>query len=404
MASNTFTPKPGTTYINDIKKTPFGSQAVVGQQVSSPSVRVGTVINKNTGAQVGQSTPGQLGNVAPSGGGQSSGGGGGQQSSGGGGSSLEDAAAAAAEARRQAAARKYDAQVNIANVAKGSAKGQYDWLVDTLGSNKKDLLDQVALNEQTGVQQYSDQTNKTQTGYDDAKKNILTTYRDLGTQQEKILRGAGVGQSSRSTEAQLRLNNLLGKDMSEVSKNEADALALIGNALNAFKEKIVLTKNSIETQTKSQIDKASLDYDNIIKSIDANLQLSANEREDAYAAAEVQLQQDTFNIKQWAAGAQSTANQTIASNKNALDDFIVQMTSNDKLLNGDLASKQTATNDLLSSISGTQLDQETAGVPKPGVYKASRAKSLADVYNQDNGVASGGVSAEQDPLLGALFA
>ena len=142
--------------------------------------------------------------------------------------SQTDAAKAAAEAKRQAAMRKYQAQAQIAQGAKESAAGQYQWLIDTLGSNKKDLLEQVTTNETQGLQNYADQEAKTKASYDSAKQEILATYRDLGREQERIMRGSGQGQSSRAQEATLRLNNLLGKDMSNITTNEADSLALIG--------------------------------------------------------------------------------------------------------------------------------------------------------------------------------
>lgn len=339
-------------------------------------------------------------------------------------SSSQDAAAAAAEARRQSALRSYEAKKNAAGVAKEAAKGQYDWMVNTLGSNKQDTLDQVALNEKTGVQGYEQNQAETQANYDKSRKEILSTYRDLKTEQEKILRGAGVASSSRSTEAQLRLNNLMGKDLSEVSTNEADAMAQIGNALSAFKEKVVLTRNSIETESKSQADKATMDYNNNIKTIDANLQLTANEREDAYASADAQLAADTASIQKWAAGLKLQVETTISNQASNLNDFIVDMTDNNKLLGADLSTKQQATDALVGDISTSlTLDAEGNLVnPSAGVQK-KKVKSLDELYDPTN-VAStntGGasssepnagtvqnlatnISAKNDPLLSAMFA
>jgi hypothetical protein len=422
-----------------------GPTAVVGKTVSSPYYNPGTVINSGTGAVIqkaaGPALPAPGTN--PQAANNNSGGGGGGGNSGSlreqmqkglvpwddnalakAEASQQDAAKVAAEARRQAAQRAYDGKVAVANQAKGDAKGQYDWLVNTLGSNKKDLLDQVTLNEKTGTDQYNLQGTQIKENYDKSRQEILTTYRDLNQQQEKILRGAGVSQSSRSQEAQLRLNDLMGKDMSQVSKGEADSLALIGNALATFQQKIVLTKNSIETEAKSKLDKAALDYDSMIKNIDVNLQLSANEREDAYAAAEAQLASDTANIKTWAAGVQFQAQQTIAQQKGVLDNFIVDMTSGDKLLNSDLTSKQQATKSLVDSIStSVTLDKEgNLGTPTQGVYKAAPARTLASLYEPQgvrpdglSSVALGSgtmqqtgtiqnVSARQDPLLNSIFA
>lgn len=337
--------------------------------------------------------------------------------------SQEDAARAAAEARRQAAKRSYEGKVAAAGQAKESAKGQYDWIVDTLGTNKKDLLDQVALNETTGVQDYEKQQATTTQNYDKARQEILSTYRDLQREQEKILRGTGVASSSRSQEAALRLNNLMGKDLSEVSTGEADSLAMIGNALTAFKSSVALTRNSIENETKSKLDKAALDYDTQIKAIDQNTQLAANEREDAYAAAEAQLAQDTANIKSWAAGLTLQAEQTMAKSKDVLDNFVADMTDSQGLLNASIEEKKAATDSFISQIStSVQLDKEGKLIdPSQGVKRTPVSRSLADLYTPE-GVTPAGVTApgaggsaaelgtnitqkaKQDPLLSAIFA
>lgn len=339
------------------------------------------------------------------------------------GKSSNDAAAAAAEARRGAAQRAYEGKVNAAGVAKGAAQGQYDWLVGSLGSNKKDLLDQVALNDTTGSQDYATQQAQTQKKYDESKKEILSTYRDLGREQEKIMRGAGVSSSSRSMEAQLRLNNLMGKDLGALTTNEADSMAMIGNALAAFKGKVQLTKNSIETDTKNNLDKASLDYNTQVKAIDANLQLSANEREDAYAAADAQLAADTASIEKWAAGTKLQVQMTLAQQKGTLDNFITDMTDSAKLLGSDIATKTAATDQVVNQIStAVTLDAEGKLTMPTGNGGKTKAKSqnLASLYDP-GGVGLAGTaassagagapgtvqnltSAQSDPMLSALFA
>lgn len=334
--------------------------------------------------------------------------------------SQNDAAAVAAEGRRQAALHSYQGKVAAAGQAKESAKGQYDWIIDTLGSNKKDLLDQVALNEQTGTQTYEKNTADTTANYDKARQEILSTYRDLNLQQEKVLRGTGVGSSSRAQEASLRLNNLMGKDLTDTSKGEADSLALIGNALSAFKSQVVLTKNSIETDTKSKLDKAALDYDTQVKAIDANTQLAANEREDAYAAAESQLASDTANINSWAVGLKLQADQTLSSTKDTLDNFVVDMTDSQGLLGKSIEEKQAATQALVDQIStSVTLDKEGNLVnPAQGVKKSTSSKTLADLYapegttpgmagaagTPDQNTTTITQKAKQDPLLASLMA
>lgn len=304
----------------------------------------------------------------------------------------EEAARAAAEAKRQAAQRSYGAKVEEAGIAKGQAKGQYDWIIGALGSNKTDLLNQVTQNETTGIQNYEEQQKKTSEKYTTAKQDILSTYRDLQSEQERIMRGSGQGQSSRSQEATLRLNNLLGKDLSNITTNEADSLALIGNALTSFKTSILNTKNSIERETTQKTDKATLDYNQQIQTIDSNLNLSANEREDAYAAAETQLASDVANIKTWTAQQKMEYDKTVSNTKGVLDNFITSMTDSNGLLNSNLESKKAAANKTLKDAGLTTMDTETdITTPTAGVYQSS-AKTYGSKEELDSALAAGQVT------------
>lgn len=355
------------------------------------------------------------------------------------------AAERAAEARRRAAEAKYNAQKGIAQEAKGMAKEAYDWLVDTIGSNKQDLLSQVALQGEQGMRDYQLQEDKTRTDYDRAKQDILGTYRDLQTQQEKILRGSGMSSSSRSQEAQLRLNNLLGKDLSTVRTNEADSLAMIGNAVTKFKENLTQTNIGIERESTQKLDKAALDYNQQIKSIDANLTLSAAEREEAYAQAEAQLAADSQAITQWATGLKVQAQQFQMQMQGELDNFVADMLDENGLLNTGLEQKRGATNQILTKMGFTPLETNpTTTDPGVGVYQKANmsykdkesleaALQRGEITPLDyqkqldqmqmsstpvNGVASASpvspqtgmginpraTSASRDPLLGALFA
>lgn len=287
----------------------------------------------------------------------------------------KDAAAAAAEEERQAAKRAYDAKVQIAGDAKVSAGNQYQWLIDTLGSNKQDLLDQVNTNEAQGLQNLDTQNKQTTDKYDAAKQEILNTYRDLQVQQEKIMRGSGMGQSSRSQEAQLKLNNLMGKDLSSTSKNEADSIALIGQAVTTLKQRALDTQNSIERETKSKLDKAALDYNDQITAIDNNLMLGANEKADAYAAAETQLAKDTAAITSWASSLKVQAEQTMATNMASFDAYASDMTDQNKMLGADLQTKVDATNKLLAAAGFTPLAQNSSSIDNTvGVYQNSTKK------------------------------
>ncbi len=332
-----------------------------------------------------------------------------------------EAARAAAEAKRVAARNRYGAQVKIAEDAKATAKGEYDWMVETLGSNKKDLLEQVATNEKEGLANYQQQEAKTKVQYDGAKQEILSTYRDLGKQQEKLMRGAGLQNSSRMMEAQNRLNALMGKDLSQVTTNEADAIAMIGNAVSALKNKTLDTINSIERESKSKLDKAALDYNTQVKAIDANLYLSANEREDAYNAAEAQLADDKAKIATWAAGVKASVETQKMQLKAQLDQFILSMTDAKGLLTQGLGEKAAATNSYVSSIGfNTKLDTETGAqkttglgagrTAKPVAYKS--AEEIQNALNQgqisvleaQEALASLNSGATADPLLAALGA
>lgn len=306
--------------------------------------------------------------------------------------SQEDAAAAAAEAKRQAALRKYQAQVGIAGQAKEQARGSYDWIVDTIGSNKKDVLEKVALEQTQGEAGYAAQETKTQSDYGQAKQQILSSYRDLQREQEKVLRGAGLGQSSRSIEAQMKLNNLLAKDLGGVSTNEADSLAMIGNAVSSLKDRSSQTRVSIERETQGKLDKAALDYKAQKDAIDANLSLSANEKEDAYATADAQLATDVANIKSWAAGLKLQQEQTTAKLKDLLDGFIGDMTDSNALLNADLGTKRQATAAVQKQIGLTPMDVETGLQPINAGVQQKVAKTYSSKDQLDAALASGAIS------------
>jgi hypothetical protein len=315
----------------------------------------------------------------------------------------KEAAEKAAEEAREAARRSYNAKEKIAGDAKTSAKGQYDWITETLGSNKQDLLSQVATNTEQGLQNYDMQDKQTRERYDGAKQEILSTYRDLQTQQEKIMRGSGMGQSSRSMEAQLKLNNLMGKDLGSVSKNEADALTLIGTAVANLKQNALNTNTSIERETKTKLDKASLDYNDQITAIDNNLMLGANEKADAYAAAETQLARDTASITSWASGLKLQAEETMAANQGVLDDFIVKATDESSQTASGISTLDGDTNQKLVAAGYTQLAQNSGDINnKAGQYQKAGSKYTTPEEIQ-NAIANGEISsAEGEQQLASL--
>lgn len=273
----------------------------------------------------------------------------------------EAAARAAAEAARLAAQKKYDAAVRQAGVAKEGAKDQYDWLIDTLGSNKEDSLTAITKNESTGLADYEEQKTKTADQYAKAKQEILSTYRDLNAQQEKIMRGTGgMANSSRSQEAQLKLNNLLGKDLSTVTTNEADSIGAIGKAIVALKDKTIEAKNSVEKSTKEQTDKATLDYNAQIKAIDEDVNLAADAKEVEYYNAEVNLQNNIVKINTWAAETKVAQENQQKLLQAQLDALILNLTDSKTGLNTTLADKIAKTNTYISSIGyNTKLDAES---------------------------------------------
>ena len=290
----------------------------------------------------------------------------------------EAAARAAAEAARLAAQKKYDAAVRQAGIAKEGAKDQYDWLIDTLGTNKQDTLTAITKNESGGLADYEEQKVKTAEQYSKAKQEILNTYRDLNAQQEKIMRGTGgMANSSRSQEAQLKLNNLLGKDLSTVTTNEADSIAAIGKAVTALKDKTIDAKNSVETSTKQQIDKSTLDYNAQIKAIDEDVNLSADEKEVAYYDAEVNLQNNIAKIQTWAAQTKIDQENQQKLLQAQLDSLILGLTDDKGGLNASLQDKLTATQKYID-VAGytTKLDTEsnltdvTSGVKQTSKYKS----------------------------------
>lgn len=318
------------------------------------------------------------------------------------GDSSEDAAGDAEKAQRKAAENRYNEQVNAAQDAKGSAAGQYQWIIDTLGSNKKDLLSKIALSEEEGIKNFETQEASTTGKYDSARQEILNTYRDLNRNQEKILRGSGTAQSSRSQEATLRLNGLLGKDLSGISKNEADSLALIGSALTSFKNKVLDQKNTIETETKSKLDKAALEYDDQIKAIDQNIYSAKNQKAEAFAQAEAELSEKVAAIKQWEAGLKLQAAQAQDAMKASLDNFVLDMTDANGKLNASLNEKVAATNEIQKASGRTELDMNDPSIleNKVGVFQKTKKKynTLEELQNALNSGEIDAAEAEQQRI------
>lgn len=312
------------------------------------------------------------------------------------GDSSEDAAKDAEKAQTKAAEHRYNEQVMAATDAKGSAAGQYQWIIDTLGSNKKDLLSKIALSEEEGIKNFETQEASTTGKYDAARQEILNTYRDLNRNQEKILRGSGTAQSSRSQEATLRLNGLLGKDLSGISKNEADSLALIGSALTSFKNKVLDQKNVIETETKSKLDKAALEYDDQIKAIDQNIYAAKNQKAEAFAQAEAELSEKVASIKQWEAGLKLQAAQAQDAMKASLDNFVLDMTDSNGKLNAGLNEKVAATNEIQKASGRTELDMNDPSIleNKVGVFQKT-AKKYASLEELQDALAKGEIDAAE---------
>lgn len=319
-------------------------------------------------------TTGGGGNTGSSGGGSGSNGAGQPQNNNGGNNNadqaMRDAANAQAEAIRQAAQGRYNSKVQEAGKAKELAKGRYDWLTDALGTNKKTALEEVMMNEKQGVENYQTQEKTTKESYSTAKQEILGTYRDLKTNQEKILRASGNQSSSRNREAELKLNNLLGKDVSAVSKQEADSLAAIGNAITYVKEQSRISQQKIENESKQKMDEAALNYNSTIAQIDSNINLAGNERADAYAQAEASLAGSIAQIEQWAAQVNTQAQKAQASTADLIDSFIVDMTDANKSLNMTNAEKRAAALAIQEKAAAMTPDQnaQQAVAPQGGIY------------------------------------
>lgn len=406
-------------WLQSLFTQPKTQAAQMSTPVRTPAPNSGTgVWTGNT--QIGSSQkPGGVqyaptGNTAPrSTGGTSSGGGAGSDSlmnviS----SSADDqrkAAEAAAEANRQKAYGAYQVVQKAGEQAKEQAKGTYDWIVNTIGSNREDLLNKTTTNYEEQKANYALQEKKTKDSYDEARFEIRSTYQELAREQEKILRGTNMaGNSSRSMEAQLRLNRLLGKDISKVSGNEADAIALIGNAVSTLGKKFQDTKDSIEKEATNKLQEVQLQYKQQIDSIDLNMFKNEKDREDAYKAAEAQLTSDIAKINSWAGQAKVQVSMQLATMQTNLDNFIVDMTDVNGGLSRDLTANTEAANNTIKNItSGFKFDMpDIASVPKQAVQK-NTVQSQDNLFNTAMTpltAFNGGQLGTQDTLLGALSA
>lgn len=327
----------------------------------------------------------------------------------------QNAANAQSDALKGAAMAKYNVTKKAAEQAKGAAKGDYDWIIETIGTNKQDLLRKVTASADTQVQNYNEQQEKTTAQYEQAKGDILQTYRDLQRDQEKVLRGSGLGSSSRAMEAKLKLSGLLGKDMSKVSTNEADSIAMIGNAITAVKNKAEETRLDIEHEATQKQNEAGRDYQKQLSQIELNEYANEQQRAVDIQQAEAGLAAATANITNWASQAKANLGLQIAQLGTKLDDFVTNMASSNGLLNASIDEKQQATSGILSAAKNITLDQDSsAQTSKTAKYvsKAKKPEEQNGLFTGDNllTAVSGNTDAtalaggNADPLMGAVTA
>lgn len=380
----------------------FGITEWIGDKFGSGRTSQGgsNILGASTAQQPTQPAPAPTNKTpAPTGGGTTGGGvktGNGTSTAGGGSDVLTQAISSAgndqrnaaqdmAEAARQRALGAYKVVQKAGEQAKGQAKDTYDWIIGTIGSQKEDLLNKTTTNYEEQQGNYEMQEKKTKDQYDEARFEIRSTYQELAREQEKILRGAGMGNSSRSLEAQLRMNRLLGKDISKLSTNEADALALIGNAVSTLGKKYQDTKDSIEKEASGALGKAQLEYKQQLDAINLNMFKSEQDREDAYRQAEAQLSSDIAKINTWVAQSQVQVKMQLAQLSTNLDNFIVDMTDLNGGLARDLTTNQEQAQNLVSSISkGFTFDTVDVGqASKQAVKFTSKPQDEDSLFNQD---------------------
>lgn len=283
----------------------------------------------------------------------------------------EESAKKAAKEKQEAAYRGYKTATKAVDRSLNAAGREYDWIINTLGSNRDALKAQLDSSEQEQLGYYAETEEKTKKNYDSAKQEILTNYRDLKMEQEKVMRGMGMTSSSRSMEAQLKLSNLLSKDLGTLSTNEADSLALIGNAVTSLKKKTEEARTQLDVETKNKQDQAALQYYARIDQIQGQLDLAEDEKADRLAQAQTELYANLAGIETWLSNTKISIAQQFAKNSEALDTLTESLLDEAGGVTASVDEKAKAAESAMASM-GYQITMEPTAQFQPRQIKAQK--------------------------------
>ena len=241
-----------------------------------------------------------------------------------GGSAVEDYARAQEEAERQAALHRWEETKAALDAAKQRAKDLLDWAVEAVTKQKKPQLERLSAEEKLKRGELERQKQEEQRYYSRAKQDVLRTYRDLSLKSERIMRGMGMADSSRALEAQLKLQRLMAKDISEWSAKEVAAMEKINDRLQYITDTYSSKREEIENEAAAKIAKAQRDYEDEVRRINNAYLLNDNQKAEAIEAARVNAERLIANAKIERENRKQELEQWLAMMKLDVDNLINQ--------------------------------------------------------------------------------
>lgn len=288
-------------------------------------------------------------------------------------------------AAKQAALNRWTETKQSLDTAKVSAKDLLDWAVSTITKQKEPLLAGLQADQELETKQLEGRKGEEKAYYDEAKQSVLTTYRDLSLKSERIMRGMGMADSSRSMEAQFKLDTLMAKDISQWSDKEVKAVQAINDKLEYVTKTYTTKRQTVEDEAQAKVDKANIDYQDQVRQIDNNYLINDNQKAEAIEAARLAAEELVANAKAEAGKARLELEKELALLKADTDNFIADTLSDVPAL-GTLRQGTNAIDQYILSTGGN-VQQQT---PLVG-FKKPTSKDEEDILSQSIIPASSGL-------------
>lgn len=269
------------------------------------------------------------------------------------------------------------------DTAKTNAKGLYDWSAETISKQKDPLLQTLTADEEMEKKQLAARKEEEAGYYGEQKQSTLQMYRDLSLKTEKMMRGSGMIDSSRSQEAQFKLDRLMTKDMGQWSDKEVKAVQTINDKVEYATKTYAAKRQKVEDDALARTDKARLDYEAEVREINNSYLINDNGKAEAIRAAANNAQAIVAQAKIDQANRRAELEQQLALMKADIDTYI----SNN--LTEEISPTLSTTRQGTNSLSGVTFN---TGVNIPSTPTGYRNYGLGR-----------GLSSIEDPLYQAMY-